>query len=661
MTFRQLVFKNFLTNIRNYLVYYLCIFFSMTVFFLFTAIWFTPNFTQQTTSGMRQIIIIGWIITIIFSFMLIAYSHNQFSKSRFREFGILLSYGLLYKDVKNMVIYENIILYIFSLLSTFVGGGIVSRLFFLMTTSILGIENIEFTLTIKSFLLTAICFIPVFGMVLLLTLIKTQKMSVVSLVKENRLSEMNISGRWQIGAAGIIMILFSLLALSHYTNDPSNVVNMKRATVGALVFCLIGLYLFINNFCIIFHLFMIGRPQKYYKSILNLAEFSYRYKQNRTVIFTACILSLGAVLFTSISYTLYSQSYLMVEKEQDYDVMFKDSNSMDYLKNIDYNAILSESDAKLIKKDTLNVVYLKASDIVADSHRPNLWIPLSSVKEFNHIFNSNYSVKSGTAMIIDYDSVKNNGKETFGDTIQLKDNQKSYSFKKLNTEYDKIFYRYAFGQPVLILLNDEEYYQLYGNVEDVNKGKVHMYKYDDWTKSGEAVEKLNKEIVLSYDYWSNIQPQQVQNINQKFYGFQLISKYQQYEHNKQVGGFALFIMSFISLLFVVAICVLVYFKVLSDQEADKKEIFILSTVGITSKQVKKYLYGKLKMIMVAPVLLGSVIAIGFCISLNIGNVLEWEISVSTVLYNSIAVGLLYKGIIFLYYTGLKIYYHKSMM
>lgn len=76
----------------------------------------------------------------------------------------------------------------------------------------------------------------------------TQKMSVVSLVKENRLNEMNLSGRWQIGVAGFIVILFSLLALNYYTNDPGNVVNMKRASVGALVFCLIGLYLFINIF-----------------------------------------------------------------------------------------------------------------------------------------------------------------------------------------------------------------------------------------------------------------------------------------------------------------------------------------------------------------------------------------------------------------------------
>lgn len=659
MTFRQMVFKNFLANIRKYVVYYLCIFFSMTVFFLFTAIWYTPNFTEQTTSGMRQIIIIGWIITIIFSFLLIGYSHNQFFKLRLREFGILLSYGLLYRDVKNMIILENIILYLSSLVSAFVGGGIISRLFFLMTTSILGIEHIEFSLTINSFILTAICFIPVFGMVLLMTLGKTQNMSVVSLVKENRISEMNISGRWPIGISGLIMILCSLIALNNYTSDPSNVVNMKKATAGALVFCLIGLYLFINNFGVILHSYWKGRERRYYKSLLVLSEFSHKYRQNRTLIFMCSMLSLGIVMFTSLSYTLYSQSYLKVDKEQMYDVMFKESASMDYLNGIDYNAILSESKAKLTQKDTLKVVYLEASNIDTATHRPNLWVPISSVKEYNDIFSSNYSIKTGNAIIVSYDG--DIGHEIFRDSIQLNDNQNSYSFQKIKTEYNKIFYRYAFGQPVLILVNDEDYSKLYRNVEEINKGKVHLYKYDDWTKSGEAVEKLNEEFTQSYDYWNNIHPNEVQSINQKFYGFQVISKYQQYEHNKQVGGFALFIMSFISLLFIVAICVLVYFKVMSDQEADKKKIVILSTVGITTKQIRDYLYGKLKMILVAPILLGSFIAIGFCISLNIGNILEWELPVSTVLYNTLSVALLYWVFILLYYMGLKIRYYKALL
>jgi hypothetical protein len=39
----------------------------------------------------------------------------------------------------------------------------------------------------------------------------------------------------------------------------------------------------------------------------------------------------------------------MVDKEQSYDVMFKESDSMNYLKGIDYNAILAESDTELIK------------------------------------------------------------------------------------------------------------------------------------------------------------------------------------------------------------------------------------------------------------------------------------------------------------------------
>ena len=652
MTFRQMVLKTFLANIRRYLVYYLCVFFSMTVFFLFTSIWFTPDFDRQTTPGVKQIIMIGWILTIIFAFLLLGYSHNQFSKTRFRELGILLSYGLLYKDVRRMVLFENSIIYLVSLFSAFITGGIFSKLFFLMTTSILGIENVKFALTLNSFLLTSICFVPAFCMIILMTLIKTRKLSIVSLVKESRQREMKASGSLLFGMLGIVVILCTLTALYYYNNDPWHVTNMKKTSLIAFVLCLIGIYLLIHNFSILLYSFVKRKAKSYNKNLINLAEFSHRYKQNRTMIFLLCILSFGAVMFTSMSYTLYSQSYLMVEKEQSYDVMLKESEGLDYLKGIDYDKILSNTEAKIEKKATLEVIYLTAENIVPESHRPNRWVPIASVDEYNHIFGQNYSVDLGSSVVVNY-SGQASAQDLFNNTVQLKDDQHKYSYKKVATIQDKIFYRYAFGQPVLILVNGKDFMKLLGESEKMNQGKIHMVQYNDWRDGKNAVEKLTKAIGASYLYWNKLQPKVVREINQKYYGFELISKYQQYEHNRQVGGFALFVMSFISMFFVIAICVLVYFKVLSDQEEDKKKIFTLSTVGITSKQIKRYLYTKLKMIMIAPIILGSVIAIGFGVSINIGNTMEWDITVLTVLYNSVVVALLYWGIILIYYIGLR--------
>lgn len=660
MTFRQMVFKNFIANFRRYLVYYLCIFFSMTVFFLFTSIWFTPEFHSQTTPGIRQIILIGWIITLVFALLLVGYAHNQFSKTRLREFGILLSYGMLYGDIRKMVFIENSIIYIVSMISAFLTGSIFSKLFFMLTTNILEIKNISFSLTYYSYLLTSICFIPAFIMIIFLTLVKTRKLSVISMVKENRVSEMRLSGKWQLGVLGVLIVVSTLIELYYFNNNSKHVTLMKKSSLIAFVFCLIGIYLFINNGAILFYSYMKRKQGRYHKHILLLTEFSHKYKQNRIMIILISVLSFGAVMFTAMSYTLYSQSYVMVNKEQKYDVMFRESSALDYMSGIAYDKILSRGDGKVTQSAELNVVYLEAKGFPVESHRPNRWVPIISVKEYNQLFHKEYNIESGKLIVIDYGGEKDTFNQKFDEKMILSDGAFAHSFRKDVVIREKLFYRYAFGQPILLLVNSNVFALLNDKTKSINQGIIHLYQYDNWRKSGKAIEDLNSAFEDSYQYWSKLNPKEVQEINQKFYGFQVVSKYQQYEHNRQVGGFALFIMSFISLFFLVAICVLLYFKVVSDQESDKKKIFTLSTVGITSGQIKRYLYGKLKLLMVTPILLGSFIAIGFCISLNIGNTLEWDIANRTVLINAMVISLFYWAFLLLYYTGLKSRYEQYL-
>ena len=662
MTFRQLVIKNLLANIRRYVAYFLCVLFSMTVFFLFSAIWFVPDFTQQTSAGMRQIIIIGWTITVLFSIFLISYAHNQFSKARSREFGVLLSYGLLHRDIRNMVVLENITIYLAALLGAVIGGGIFSRLFFMITTTMLGIENIEFSLTLNSVILTAVSFVPVLSMVMLLTLVKTRKMTVISLVNDMKQTEMKKTGRLELALIGFGMMVVTLAALYRYTSDPANTINMQQVILSALILSLIGLYLFISNFGSIFYLLLKDRGEKYYAHLLNLSEFSHRYRQNRTIIFILCMLSLGAVMFTSLSYTLYSQTYWVVEQEQLPDVMFKEFAVVNLLSGIDYEQILSQSDAAVIEKDKLDVVYLLAPEIMNDNWRPNRWVPVSSVEQYNKIFNEAYDISRNSAITIVYNRMEEDGRAFFDQDILLESSDATYTFAQLRTEYTKIFDRYAFGQPVLVLVHDDDYTKLYREAEDTNRGKIHMYAYDDWTKSGAAIEALMEEFKANVATLTAAQPEQVEAISQRHPGaFDVISKYARYQHNKQVSGFALFIMGFISLLFMVAICILIYFKILSDYEADRKKLAMLSTVGITSTQMKRYLSGKLKMIMLAPIILGSLLGIGFSLALNLSNVVEMEISNGVIFSNALLVTAIYWAAMLLYYHLLKQNYYRSLL
>ncbi|UNC92032.1 FtsX-like permease family protein [Candidatus Contubernalis alkaliaceticus] len=660
MTFRQLVLKNLRTNLRRYLAYFLCVLFSMTIFFLFAAIWFVPDFTEQTSAGMRQIILIGWIITGLFSLFFISYAHNQFSKARAREFGILLSYGLLQRDIKKMVILENIIIYLAALLSAFLGGAVFSRLFFLIITSLLRIENIHFALTVQSFLLTAVSFVPVLAAVALLTMMKTANTTVMSLLKEAGHPELQQSGNLSLAMLGIVIIILTVGSLFFYTSDPANTLSMQRVIIAAFVLCLTGLYLFIHNFGSIYYAMIKSRPNSYYANIINLAEVAHRFGQNRTVTFVVCLLSVGVVMFTSLSYTLFTQTYWVVEQEQLYDVMIKEFSTLNHHMGSDYEDILNSSDASVINSGSLDVIYLQAPQIINDLWRPNKWVPITPLTQYNSVFNSDYQLADGAAITVVYNRLEND-REFFIEEIHLQDGNVSIILHQEQTIYKKIFDRYAFGQPVIIVISDSDFAQFAHQAEEVNKGALHLYKYDDWTKSGLAVQKLVDEQQVTLSVLSATYPEEIAVITSRHpHAFNPVSKYMRYDHNKQVGGFALFIMGFISLLFVVAICILVYFKIFSDHQDDKEKIALLSTVGITSFQIKRYLYGKLKLIMTIPIFLGSLLAIAFSLALNLGNVVEMEISNMVILSNTLIITIVYWLFVQLFYHWLKFDYYRSL-
>jgi len=661
MTFRQLVVKNLLANLRSYVAYFLCVLFSMFIFFLFSAIWFVPDFTEQTTEGMRQIVVIGWVITVVFSLLMIGYAHNQFLKTRAPEFGILLACGLLFKDIRNMVIIENTLIYSAALLGAFVSGSVFSKLFFLVTTNMLGIEHIKFSLTVESFVLTAASFVPVLSVIIFLTIVNTKKLTVVSVIKANKQKEPMGRGRWGIGLTGLVIIVVTLVGLYLYTEDTSNTANMMETTFAAMVLVLVGLYFLIRHVSRIFYGVLRKKSKKYYENLLNISEFSYRYVRIRTVIFIICMLSFGGVLFTTLAYTLYNQSYETAEKEQIYDVILKDFAAVPFLKNIPYDEILSASEAKVEQKALLHVVYLNAPNIKNDPWRQNRLVPVTSAQQYNKIFNSDIVVEEGHAISIVFNKLENEDRTYFRDKIVLENIKHTFSYHHDRTKHHKIFDRYAFGQPVLVLVDEEEFAKLADQTETMNQGTILLYKFDDWTKSGEAVDELAKEFQSAFHQLLSSHPQEVKEIKQRHpYAFEVMAKSKKLEHTKHVGGFALFIMSFISFLFIAAVCILVYFKVFSDYGEDQRKISILSTIGITSDQVRSYLYGKLKMMVGIPVVSGTLLALAFSISLNLGNVIEMEISNYTILMNCLMIGSLYLILIFLYYNWLKRIYFKMV-
>ncbi|GEM_PF-852281 len=659
MTFNRFMIKTVLANYRKYAAYFLCIAFSMTVVFLFVSIWHSPGFTEQTSGGMRQIVRIGGVISGVFSIFLITYAYHHFLKNRVREIGILLSYGLLYRDLRKLIITENSLIFGGALLISAAGGSVFARLFFMVTTAILGLEDIRFSLTAYSFVLTAVCFAPIYIAIVILTLVKMKESTVSAMIANNRLGEMKRNGSTTVSLSGLTLVISSLAFLYLYTRDPMHTASMQKAILAGFVCCIVGTGLWMSQFMGLLIAFRKRKESYYYRKILNLSEFAYRFAQNRSVMLMVCLLSIGIVFFSTLSYSLYNQSYEAAEKEQMFDAVFKDYDVLRLSEGVDLKGFKTQSGDGVKEIRKLDIVYIDAKNLQHAPWRTNKQVIVASAETASLVLPSSVAVSEGTVRLLDFSGARSRGASFsyFPDQVSLALGNQAFTYRLAGTDTVKLFDRYMFPQPVLLLLHDKDFQTVKQAAAQEERGAVFMIDFANWQESGELVKRLKDQID---DLLAASDNRAVSSVAERYpEPFSVFSKYDRFVHTKQVGGFALFILLFISLLFFATACVVLYFKVFSDLEEDRRKIKLLHTIGVTSREAKTYLDTKLKMVIALPVAVGSLIGLILCVSINLSLAIEMEIANTTILLNALKVLLIFLVSISLYYAGLKSAYRNA--
>ena len=122
---------------------------------------------------------------------------------------------------------------------------------------------------------------------------------------------------------------------------------------------------------------------------------------------------------------------------------------------------------------------------------------------------------------------------------------------------------------------------------------------------------------------------------------------------KMQGSFSLFIMGFVSILFVFCILITYNFKVFMNASEDKVRLKKLDGIGMRQHEKEKLIKIRIRLLMFVPTLLGILIGICWCFSLNLQRIIEIDLSNFIILDNAIVTGGIFLGIIIITYQLLK--------
>ena len=545
--------------------------------------------------------LIFWVSLVVigaFSIFFINYAHTAFIKSRYKEFGIYMSLGMTTKDIKKIILIENLVIIAASLIFGILAGTVFSRLFQMVVLSLLDIENYKFSLNILCYVITLSFFALIFVSVLLISGRIVSKLEINELMKKSRENEKDIKNTTKSTVVGLIMFLLAFAGILYISNN-KELVTKSQIYVPLIIFMFFSAYIIIKNLGMTI-LFLLKKNTKiYYKNVLTITEIARKFNQNKKVIFLLTILSAMIVFLVASPFALYNLSEKISDVGQPYAVEFCSAYGVNKISNETIDELVKEQNDLVSKTERIEFIaatvpQYDATDVLSAK-------PVISQSTYNKYIKNKINVETGTVynavtfwMPGDY-GVK------VGNKIKLSGVNGSVEFKIENSiRTNWISCGMTFPSNSGIIISDEDYALLKSKMSAEQIGTYYMFDFKNFHKSEDFINKLTKELDKVNDNLpSDKQPYIKSMIIQ--------SKLNTMNTNRRGYSMFMFVTTVMGLLFFISAGCVLLFRLFSEMDDNKQKFNKLFKLGITHKQARSVITKELAITFFSPLIFGTIL------------------------------------------------------
>lgn len=586
MKFRDVIIKNFVWNMKQYLSLFLCSAFSITVFFIYATLIFHEGIVAGEQADFFAYVIPVTVVGIsLFSVFFILYANRAFIKARSKEFGIYMTLGMDSREVRNLVNWETILISFGSLIIGLLTGTLFSRIFQMGIVKLLELKDIKYQLDYRSFLLTIGAFVGVFAVVIIRTSLRMRKMDISSLLKEARVAERNGEKKRSglFGLFGILLMVLSIGLLVIVSNNES--LNSNPLVILFYILVLFsGVYLVISQGGSALLSFLKKR-KCYLRNLLPITRMHEKYAQNKKILFTLSVLSTMTIFLVASPFSLFRLSENIAEMNPN-DVEFIQTNTVNQIEETKLLSILSKQE--IVSMEKVPFVYLYRSEGEWNGSLEN-GVPVIPLSTYQAQTGNSFVLSSGECVNVVVAWQPGNHGIDPSSTLRLY-GTKQYDFQVVKAGHEPYFATGSFPEAgampsnVAIVVTDIDYEKLVAENSNL-LGAYRLIDYKDWKQTEEVVTSL-KEVI------GNGQGK-------------VISVYDVYSDLKNGYAAFLFVCSVMGVLFFIAGGSVLYFRQYTELSAAKVEFQKLSKIGITSQEVKSIIGKELCVIFFIPLVFGS--------------------------------------------------------
>ncbi|MDD6795583.1 MAG: ABC transporter permease [Clostridiaceae bacterium] len=593
MNLIDITIKNIKKNIFDYKTYFLSTCFAVTIFYIFSAIFYNPDFSDYHL-GVTKIGIVFKIsaaTVFLFSSVFVFYSNSLFIKAKKREIAIYTVLGMRKINIGMMMFYETFIVGLCSIISGILIGIICSRFFSsilikLMLGGAPG-NNIEFHITLKSVIITFLIFIALFLVNSINSFRIIYKYKLIDLLHAEKKAEKAPRFSKVSCIVSVLLIAASYCIFLSFNGDQGGMVLIKPA-FAACILMAVGTYLLFHNLVIWIVYKFKSNSNLYFKpdNLISTSQLGYYIKANSNILCLVSLISAFTVTIMSASISLYAAlgdsmaiyspfSYLCenIDSTVKSNVLqtINDDKNIKLTAETEYDVLTTKGSLDGYRVDT-NSAYGKLKTDIGEEFR----IDILKFSDYKNIVNNTHAIESdGNKGAIFIDELPQD-KCLFLDGNYSHDYSENSSGKNIKVTTDNgikelnilsvSLYKYMGAEHArtTIVVNDD-YYNEYFNLKDESEINHYFgFNFDKPLDSEEVVNNLNT-IVSEQDRMKSY-------IENHMIIFGMYGAY-------------IFIGIFLGVLFLISSGGIVFYKQLMESRDEIKTYDIVKKIGMSAKDI----------------------------------------------------------------------------
>ena len=609
----RLALTNLKKNRRLYYPYAIMTIVSTAISYIFASLAFHPDLGQvKGANGVTQVLGFGMIVVMLAVAIMVLYANSFVMKQRSKEFGVYSILGLEKKHLLLMTFLENVVYSTSTILTGLLLGLALDKLFYalllktmqmpVVLTSVFQLKNV------------AIVLAYLYGIFILVSLVNIGKLGLtdsLKLVQGKKRGDKKTGFLWLQTLLALIL-LGAGYVIAQLVTSPIQAI---PSFFGATLLVILGTYLLFQAGVISLLNWLKRRQTYYYKpdNFISVSNLIFRMRKNALGLATITILSTMFLVTMVGGLNIYigGKDYIANQNPNDYsiDVVMEPTTSKTQVEEW-ADAILEE--AKIPVESKVVYPYQQAyfsnvtnQQVAFLSDEKAASIDFSDLGVGFILDQASYEKMTGQKLELEADQVA-----IYSKVVQFQAGQ-TLAFDEKEMEVAQVLSEnvtlghlpdhvsFIVSQYLIVVVQDLTIFE--------NQAENHYYMgFESSLSEEEQVDSQETFLSGSFEseLWeSNILPDGTNAISLAYRAYATRNFF-------SFAGSLFFIGLLLSLTFLMAVVLVIYFKQISEGYEDRDRFIIMTKVGLDENQARQSIRKQLLMVFFLPILL-AIVHLGF--------------------------------------------------